>query len=210
MSLITLDLDGTLLPNDTVFATVLRANGAAEFVADSDERYFSGAISLEECFWEQWGRISQLTLADCHRALRRAAWLPDISSGVHRLRAAGHTVRMLTDQPDILVDFLGRWSLIDSICSPVTVKEGAILGIAAHFDKLQNLQSHLGATNLSDVLHVGNGSNDIPIWKAAGQGLAVFAPRQVSEHATTSIEAPSSMNDIVDAALAMLSRPGQT
>src|SRR5688572_31462482 len=96
--LVTLDLDGTLIPNDTVFAAVLRDQGRGEDVRASDARYEKGDITLEECFWEQWAWIQPLTLADIHRGLRKATWLPGIAEGVARLRKEGMRIALLTDQ----------------------------------------------------------------------------------------------------------------
>lgn len=201
--LITLDLDGTLLPDDTAFAAVLRENGHAEFVADSDRRFFAGELSLEDCFWEQWAKVQTLSLADCHRALRKAAWLPDIQAGVRRLKEAGHSVCLLTDQPSILTDYLGRWGLIDAICSPVTVTEGHAVDVDAKFDKAANLQDHLRRRNIepADVVHVGNGSNDVPVWQLVGRGIATFADPDVAQHADLDLGRPASLHAVVDAIL---------
>ncbi len=202
MSLITLDLDGTLLPDDTAFAAVLRENGQADAVTASDARYFAGEITLEECFWEQWEWVQGLTLADCHRGLRKAKWLADIGDGVRRLHAGGHDVVLLTDQPSTLTDYLGRWGLA-AICSPVTVKEGRAVGLDARFDKLDNLRRYCAprGIDLQDVVHVGNGSNDVPVWGAVGRGIAVFAEADVAEHADTDLGRPTTLLTVVEAIL---------
>ncbi len=201
MKLITLDLDGTLLPDDTVFAAVLRESGKAAEVAASDAAYFAGEISLEQCFWQQWDWIKDLSLADCHRALRKAAWLPGISEGVRAMKATGAKVCLLTDQPSILTDFLGRWGLIDAICSPVKIKEGHPVSIEARFDKLDNLKQHCAewGIDLADVVHVGNGSNDVPVWKAVGQGIAVYAEPDVAAHADVDLGRPESLEQVLSA-----------
>ncbi len=45
--LVTLDLDGTLIPHDTVFAAILRQEGFAKEAAETDEAYFTGRMTLE-------------------------------------------------------------------------------------------------------------------------------------------------------------------
>ncbi len=199
MKLITLDLDGTLLPDDTVFAAVLRESGFADEVKASDDAYFAGDITLEECFWQQWDWVKGLSLADCHRALRKAAWLPGISEGVRALKGTGAKVCLLTDQPSILTDYLGRWGLIDAICSPVTIKEGHPVAIDAQFDKLANLKAHCDewGVELAEVTHVGNGSNDVPVWNAVGRGIAVYAEPEVARHADLDLGRVASLEDVV-------------
>lgn len=201
--LVTLDLDGTLLPDDTVFAVVLRGNGHADEVAASDARYFAGEQDLEATFWEQWDLVKRLRLADCHRALRRADWLPGIAEGVRRLKDAGCRVCLLTDQPSTLTDFLGRWGLTDAICSPVEVEDGRQVAIDARFDKLANLQARCDRWDiaLEDVCHVGNGENDVPIWKAVGGSVAVFADDGVRGHADQDLGRISDFGRVVDALL---------
>lgn len=196
--LITLDLDGTLLPHDTVFAAVLRENGRADDVAESDRRYFAGELSLEDCFWEQWEWMQQLSLADMHRALRKAAWLPDIAAAVREWKGQGARVCMLTDQPSVLCDYLGRWGLTDPICSPVTVKEGRCVDIEARFDKWANLEARLDAWHIDPaaVVHVGNGSNDVPVWQRVGKGVAVFAESEVAAAAHVNLGEPASLLDV--------------
>lgn len=203
--LVTLDLDGTLLPDDTAFAAVLRANGRADEVRSSDERYFSGDQSLEECFWEQWAWVQELSLADMHRGLRKADWLPGIAVSVRRLQAAGMRVRLLTDQPSVLTDYLGRWGLIDAVCSPCTVKEGRVVDVDARFEKWPNLQSALQVDGVdpSRVCHVGNGSNDVPVWTQVGAGVAVFAPPEVASAASVDLGRPQDLGAVVDAVLAL-------
>ncbi len=199
--LVTLDLDGTLIPDDTVFAAVLRDNGHAEFVAESDRQYFAGELSLEDCFWQQWEKVAQLSLADCHRALRKAAWLPGIGPAVRAMKEAGHEVCLLTDQPSILTDYLGRWGLIDAICSPVTIKDGHAVDIDARFDKADNLQRALAARGLdpANVCHVGNGSNDVPVWNLVGRSIAVYAEPDVAQHAQQDLGRPASLLDVAAA-----------
>ncbi|HUR62525.1 MAG TPA: HAD family hydrolase [Candidatus Thermoplasmatota archaeon] len=199
LRLVTLDLDGTLIPRDTVFAAVLRENGRAREVEESDARYFAGKTTLAECFWEQWAWVKPLSPADIHRALRKASWLPGIGEGVRQLKEAGLKVCLLTDQPSTFTDFLGRWGLTDAICSPVTVKEGRQVAIEARFDKLANLRQRLGQWGIDpgDVCHVGNGVNDVPVFEAVGASVACFAPPEVTGRARVVLPEPADLPTIV-------------
>lgn len=199
ISTVTLDLDGTLLPDTTAFREVLRQHGREADVDASDARFFAGDISLRECFMEQWAWFQELTPADIHRALRNAAWLPDIQEGVDRLRAAGLDVRMLTDQPSTITDFGGRWGLSPAICSPVEVHEGRQAGIDFREDKAENLRS--AGFDQATVLHVGNGTNDVPVWDAGATGVAVFASPGVADAAAIDLGRPASLLDVAEAVL---------
>lgn len=202
--LVTLDLDGSLIPHDTVFAAILRENGHGAFAAETDQMYFDGRMSLEECFWAQWAKVQALSLADLHRSLRKATWLPGIAEGVARLKQAGLRVCLLTDQPSTCTDFLGRWGLTDAICSQVKVKDGRQVSITAAFDKLANLRQRLGEWKIpeSRVCHVGNGTNDIPVFRAVGGSVALFENQDVRKAAKAWLAEPKSLGDVVDAVLA--------
>lgn len=204
LSTVTLDLDGTLLPGTTAFKEVLRRYGRGEDVDASDARFFAGDCTLKECFDEQWGWFHELTPADIHRALRDAAWLPGIREGVARLRDAGLDVRMLTDQPSTVTDYGGRWGLSPAICSPVEVKDGHQVSIRFCEDKLANLLD--AGLDPQNVLHVGNGANDVPVWNAGAAGLAVFAPEEVAAHADVDLGAPASLDIVVDDILTRVGR----
>lgn len=208
--LVTLDLDGTLLPHDTAFATVLRANGRQAEVEASDERYFAGDSTLDEVFWQQWAWVQELTLADCHRALRKAEWLPGIADGVKAFKASDARVCLLTDQPSTLTDFLGRWGLTDAICSPVEVKDGCPVSIDARFDKMANLEERLKAWRIEprDVCHVGNGANDVPVWHSVGGSVAAFAQPDVAHEAKVDAGEPASLMELVAAVQALADRQG--
>lgn len=203
--LVTLDLDGTLLPGDTTFAAILRDQGFAKEAEETDGAYFAGRMTLEECFWAQWRLIQPMALADLHRSLRKSAWLPGIGEGVARLRQAGLRVCLLTDQPSTCTDFLGRWGLTEAICSPVAVKDGRQASIDARFDKLANLRRRLAEWTIPDarVCHVGNGVNDIPVFQAVGGSVAVYGNVQVRSAAQAWLPSPSSLADVVDAVLAL-------
>ncbi len=201
---VTLDLDGTLLPGTTAFEAILRAHGKSDFVAQSDARFFSGQISLEACFWEQWGEVARLSPQAISRALGRAPWLPGIEAGVADLRAAGiGHVAILTDQPDLAADFAARWGLDAAICSPVATEDGVIVDIDARFDKWANLRTRLQSWGIEPaaVCHVGNGANDAEVWQQVGAGVAVFAEPDVASQATVDVGQPANFGAIRDAIL---------
>ncbi len=147
--------------------------------------------------------MQKLSLADMHRALRQAAWLPGIPEGVRRLQAAGIRVCVLTDVASTVTDFLGRWGLVGAICSPVTVKDGKQVAIDLRLDKWANLEERLLEGRLEDkrVCHVGNGNNDVPVFRKVGGSIAVFAPPDVAKAAKKVLAAPKDFAEIVDAIL---------
>lgn len=198
---VTLDLDGTLLPDTTAFAEILSQYGHRDDVAASDARYFAGDINLRECFMEQWDWFQKLTPADIHRALRDAPWISDVREAVAEMRAAGLKVRMLTDQPSTITDFGSRWGLGPAISSPVTVKDGQQILLDFQEEKKANLRA--SGLDPTSVIHVGNGTNDVPVWNAGAKGIAVFADPPVAAHATRDLGRPVSLHAVAQVAIEM-------
>lgn len=196
--LVTVDLDGTLLPEETAFAAVLRQNGFEHEVVGSDLRFFAGRQSLQETFEEQWQCVQTLDLAAMHRALRKAHWLDGIAEGVARLKDAGLRVALLTDQPCVLADYAARWGVDPAICSPCQTSEGRVVDLEVRFDKLANLDRRLAEWGLGRdrVCHVGNGTNDVPVFRAVGGSIAVFAEPDVAAAADLDLGRPESFDEV--------------
>ena len=181
--LVTLDVDGTLLPKDNCFAAIMRGEGreteAQQILASwqSGELQFSGA-------WNQlWALMQPLDCQTLHRHLRKVAkWLPDISLGVREMRNAGLHAHVLSDLPSTITDFLGRWGLIDSVASPVVVREGAQISVTPKLDRLEGLEHLLQRYQIdeSQVAHVGNGILDVPIWDRVGLTVGVDCPPAIA------------------------------
>lgn len=201
--LVTLDLDGTLLPRDMSFAAILRANGHQALAEEASRKFADGTWDLPTCYARQWDVVRTLELQAMHRALRQAAWLPGIADGVAALQAEGARVCLLTDVASTVTDFLGRWGLTDAICSPVTVKDGRQVALDRRLDKLANLRARLRDWGMgeAEVCHVGNGENDVPVFDAVEGSVAVFAHPKVAQRAKTSIAAPASMGEVGKAVL---------
>ena len=86
----------------------------------------------------------------------------------------------------------------------MTVKEGKQVAIDARFDKLANLRRRLSEWGIPEarVCHVGNGVNDIPVFRAVGGSVAAFGNPQVKAAAKRHVPAPRDLNELLDAALA--------
>lgn len=202
VSLVTLDLDGTLL-GSTVFQVVGRELGHADRIAFVDELYERGLISLRAAWYAEYPLFLGVPVDRAHEALHGGDWLRDIEATVDALRAGGHEVWVLTDQPDWAVAYLERFGIEDGVYSRTTRWAGEAIGAAVDvaFDKRPALLERLKQESMSaeDVVHVGNGENDIPVFDAVGGAIA-FNPSTpaVSQAADTTIEADS-LAPILDA-----------
>lgn len=177
LRLVSLDLDGTLI-HPAIFNAVADAMGFGDKLEETTRAYFEGRMSADETFHADYKHFVGRRVDEMHALLRESpAWLPGIREGIARLHEAGLEVAVTTDQPDFLVDMARRLHGVDHlVCTPAEVLHGRVTGRyeLAH-DKWANLQRLLRARGVApgEATHVGNGSNDVPVFRQVARGLAV-------------------------------------
>lgn len=195
MDLVTLDLDGTLLQS-TVFQIVGRELGHEERIRFVDDLYERELISLRAAFYAEYPLFLGVPVDRIHEALEQGDWLADIEATVDELRQAGAEVWVVTDQPDWAVSYLERFGIEEGVYTETTRWSGQEVGAAVDiaFDKWPALSERLATEGIAPerVTHVGNGTNDVPVFEAVGRGVA-FNPSSpaVSRAAYATIEADS-------------------
>ncbi len=183
MRLVTLDLDGTLI-RTTVFEAAARELGHGSVVDYFDRLYFDGLLSLEATFYAEYDLFLDVPIARIHEALASGPWLESIEETVAELREAGLEVWIVTDQPDWAVLFLERWGLNEGVYTATRSWDGCVGPVEEQvFEKWPALRTKLKSAGIapSQVCHVGNGTNDVPIFEHVGASVA-FNP----DHATIS------------------------
>jgi len=207
--LVTFDLDGTLLEG-TVFQALSRGAGVYEKVAALDADYEAGRLTLEECFSAEYPLFVGLAREDVERYLAKAPWRRGIDTAVELLAEAGLESAVLTDQPSFCCEHLRRFGLQKAVCSPAPWNGGAVPArVDARFDKLANLRAHLRETGLREdqVIHVGNGPNDLPVFRAVGLAVAVNPlSREVAQSADLCFE---DVDDLAVVAEAIVDATGE-
>lgn len=185
MELVTVDLDGTLIKT-TVFQAAAEGLGFGEEIARFDKHYFSGVLSLEATFMVEHRRFQGLDRETVHRALAKGPWVQGIQATVQALRSAGKEVWVVTDQPDWAVGFLARWGIEEGVYASTHPRSGGEIGSVERyaFEKWPALADKLDRKGIApaQVCHVGNGSNDIPVFENVGRGVA-FNPSDPSVQA---------------------------
>jgi phosphoserine phosphatase len=195
VSLVTLDLDGTLLAS-TVFQVVGEDLGHADYIRYVDDLYERGLISLRAAFYAEYPLFLGEPVDRVHRALDGGDWLDEITSTVRALRERGHEVWVLTDQPDWATSYLERFGIEEGVFTRTTRWADDTIGAAVDiaFDKEPALTERLRQAKVDpdEVTHVGNGENDIPVFETVG-GAVAFNPSSdaVSRAADTTIESRS-------------------
>lgn len=181
LDVVSLDLDGTLI-HPAIFNAVADGLGFGEPLARSYAMYLAGTMSLEDAFHHDYTHLKGRAVADMWRVLERTdAWTPGIREAVAALRAAGMRVILTTDQPRFLSQYTARFGIEEHVCSEAEVVDGVVTGrVEPRFEKWPNLEAWLRRNRVDParVAHVGNGSNDIPVFARVGYGLAVNAEKE--------------------------------
>lgn len=177
LRLVSFDLDGTLI-HPAIFNAVADALGFGDKLAETTRLYFEGKMSADETFRADYKHFVGRRVDEMHAVLRESdRWTPGIRDGVARLHAAGIEVAVTTDQPDFLVSITRELFAVDHlVCTPADVRHGRVAGpYDLQHDKWANLARLLRARGIEarDAAHVGNGSNDVPVFRNVGESVAV-------------------------------------
>jgi HAD superfamily phosphoserine phosphatase-like hydrolase len=177
LRVVSFDLDGTLA-HPAVFNIVADALGFGEKLAETTRLYFAGKMTAEETFHADYKHFVGRSVAEMRDVLRKSnRWTPGVREAVDMLHGAGVRVVVTTDQPDWLADATREMFGVDDVaCTPADVRHGRVAGTYRYEgDKWANLARHLKAWRVApaEVAHVGNGRNDIPVFRAVGYAIAV-------------------------------------
>ncbi|HEX2021223.1 MAG TPA: HAD-IB family phosphatase [Candidatus Thermoplasmatota archaeon] len=207
LRVVSFDLDGTLI-HPAIFNAVADGLGFGEPLQWSYEEYVAGRMSLEDAFRHDYRHFVGRRVEDMHRALRATdAWTPGIAPAVERLRRAGLRVIVTTDQPRFLAETTRWFGVEEVVCTDAEVRDGVVTGdVRPAFDKWANLARWLDGAGVEarDVAHVGNGTNDLPVFARVGVSLAVnpLHPSVVAG-AQASIERMQTLEQAADLLLAL-------
>lgn len=209
LKLVSLDLDGTLI-HPAIFNAVADALGFGAPLAWSYQQYVAGRMSLEDAFHHDYKHFVGRDVRTMRSVLRRSdAWTPGIARAIERLHEGGLRVVVTTDQPRFLAEATLDFGVDALVCSEAETKHDRVTSVVhPQFEKWPNLERYLRAAGIDprDVAHVGNGTNDVPVFERVGFSLAVNAlDLSVNAAATKSIARVTDFGQVADALL----RPGK-
>ena len=191
-----IDLDGTLLPDDSSGVHLARVIGHATELAELEARYNRGEISNEEVATADGAYYRG------HRVADMAAYLADISvisgaeEGLTELRAAGIDTILATVAWTHASEYfrvrLGFESA--SGCGLEVDIDGTFTGrVAVQFDELDKLafvEAEVADRRIEweQVVAIGDSRSDVPIFRKAGLAIALNGSAEARQAAHVSVD----------------------
>lgn len=195
MRLCVFDFDSTLMDGETIdfFAEAL---GIGPKVAAITERAMNGELDFFESLQERVGLLKGLEIERVETISRNLPYMPGAKETIGALKAEGMTVvcfsggfRTATSYAKDILGFDADFS------NALHAKDGKLTGLVggdmmfnwSKGDMLQRLQAILGVTP-EETMVVGDGANDLSMFKYAGTRVAFCAKEVLKKEANIIID----------------------
>ena len=188
--LIVFDMDSTLIDAETI-DELAKAAGVGREVSAITERAMKGEIDFSQALKERVKLLKGLTLEDAIAALDKMPLMPGAKELINFVKSAGYTTAMVSGGFTLSSERVGKLLGIDHVVSnELIVKEGIITGevvgsLTAQNSKelvLEEIAAQHGIAP-EDCIVVGDGANDICIFKRARYAIAFNSKPVLRQHA---------------------------
>jgi phosphoserine phosphatase len=174
--MVSFDVDKTLF-REPALTTAVRALGIGERWDAFDEMERKKRISVGQCLLSQYELLVGRRLEEILREISKVGMIRNVRETVDKLLGLGLQVILTTDNPDFLCQYLvERFGFNGFVSSKVAVKNGVITDeIEPLPDKRLGIRKYCAwmSIPLSKVVHVGDGLNDVPVFRAVGYSIAI-------------------------------------
>lgn len=170
------DLDKTLYRKQALTSAV-RALGIGKKWDSIEEMYEKGRITLGQGLVSQYKLLVGMKVDDILSEVSKLETMRNIRETVEKFLGLGLQVIVTTDNPDFLCQYLvQRYGFNGFVSSKVAVKDGTVTdNIEPLPDKRLGIRKYCAwmSVPLSKVFHVGDGLNDVPVFRAVGYSIAL-------------------------------------
>lgn len=174
--MVSFDLDKTLFRKPAL-TTAVRALGIGEKWNALDEMYEKRRISIGQCLLSQYKLLVGMKLQDILSEVSKVEMMKNVRETVSKLLGQGLQVIITTDNPDFLCQYMvEHFGFNGFVSSKVAVKNGVITDeIEPLPDKRLGIRKYCAwmSIPLSKVAHIGDGPNDVPIFRVVGYSIAL-------------------------------------
>ena len=188
--LIVFDMDSTLIDAETI-DELAKAAGVGQEVSAITERAMKGEIDFSQALTERVKLLKGLTLEDATTALDKMPLMPGAKELINFVKSVGYTTAMVSGGFTLSSERVGKLLGIDHVVSnELIVEDGIITGevvgsLTAQNSKelvLEEIAAQHGIAP-EDCIVVGDGANDICIFKRARYAIAFNSKPVLRQHA---------------------------
>lgn len=197
--LVVSDLDGTLVPG-TALDHLTAWLGHAHVLRDLEAKFAGGAVTDREVAEAYAPQYAGIALADAADAMSNIASIDDIASGARLLQQRGVDGVIATVSWSFAARSLAElWGFAHAGGADLQVDAatGLFTGrVARHFepaDKVSFVEEHCrkGGFGMDQVVAIGDGRSDLPLFEAAGFSVALNASAAARAAASVAVEETS-------------------
>ncbi len=174
--MVSFDVDKTLFRKPAL-ATAARALGIGERWDAIDEMYDKKRITLGQCLMSLYKLLVGMSVQDILQEVAKVEMMRNVRETADKLLGQGLQVILTTDNPDFLCQYLvERFGFNGFVSSKVAVKDGIVTDdIEPLPDKRLGIRKYCAwmSVPLSKVVHVGDGLNDVPVFRVVGYSIAL-------------------------------------
>ncbi len=173
---VSFDVDKTLFRQPALTQAV-RGLGIGKKWDTIDEMYHRKRITLRQALLQQFQLLVGMKLVDVLAQVSKVPMMRNIRETVEKLLGLGLSVILCTDNPDFLCQYLvEQFGFRGFVSSKVAVKNGLITDdIEPLPDKRLGIRKYCAwmSIPLSKTVHVGDGLNDVPVFRVVGYSIAL-------------------------------------
>ncbi len=173
---VSFDVDKTLF-REPALTRATRGLGIGKKWDASDELYEKKRITLRQALLQQYQLLVGMKLEDVLAQVSKVPMMRNIRETVDKLLGLGLQVILCTDNPDFLCQYLvEQFGFRGFVSSKVAVKNGVITNdIEPLPDKRLGIRKYCAwmSIPLSKTVHVGDGLNDVPVFRVVGHSIAL-------------------------------------
>ena len=173
---ISFDVDKTLY-RQPALTQAARGLGIGKKWDAIDQMYHRQRITLRQALLQQFQLLVGMRLVDVLAEVSKVPMMRNIREAVDKLLGLGLSVILCTDNPDFLCQYLvEQFGFRGFVSSKVAVKNGVITDdIEPLPDKRLGIRKYCAwmSIPLSKTVHVGDGMNDVPVFRVVGYSIAL-------------------------------------
>lgn len=190
IKLIVFDMDSTLIDAETI-DELAHAAGVGDKVASITEQAMRGELDFSEALLERVRLLRGLPLDDAHEALNRMPLMPGAKDLMDYLKSRGYKTAMISGGFTMAAERIGEILGIDYVvANNLLVDNGCLTGevkgpLTQQGSKECVLEEITGKYGIKpdECIVVGDGANDICIFKRAKYSIAFNSKPILREHA---------------------------